>query len=164
MTPRGPSRFGWVLPGELAGSGRPGRYSRLEEDLDFLHREEVRVIVSLLESTSNLVEYGQAGFEAHHFPVEDFTAPDLEQVAEACAIIENSLARGSRVLVHCNAGIGRTGAILACSLVHRGESAEEAVRRVRQRRPYSLETSSQVDVVYRYHRMLGSNANSPETS
>ncbi|HEX9722905.1 MAG TPA: dual specificity protein phosphatase family protein [Vicinamibacteria bacterium] len=151
---QGPTRFGWLLPGALAGSGRPGRHASLEEDLVFLRNHGIDVIVSLLETTLNLTEYRAGRFEVHHFPVEDFTAPELEQIVESCAIIERSLSSGRKVLVHCNAGIGRTGAILACSLVRQGEIPEEAVRRVRHLRPYSLETSSQVEIVCEYHRSL----------
>ncbi len=152
MTLKGPSRFGWVLPGELAGSARPGRYHPLESDLDFLQAENIQTIISLLESTINLVEYRQRGIEAHHFPVEDYTAPRLDQIAESCSIIENALAQGKGVLVHCNAGIGRTGTLLACFLVYRGAEPDEAVRLVRSKRPISLETEAQVDVVHRYYR------------
>ena len=151
MTFEGPTRFGWILPGELAGSGRPGRSSPLLRDLDFLRARGIGIIVSLLESTLNLSDYRQEGFEAYHFPVEDFTAPQLEQIEEACALIEEASGQGKKVLVHCNAGIGRTGTLLACFLVHRGVTPEEAIRSIRRERPYSLETAEQVGVVHRYH-------------
>jgi atypical dual specificity phosphatase len=110
----------------------------------------VDVIISLLESTLNLEAYVEAGFDTHHFPVEDFTAPTLDQIADACDIIENALSRGGRVLVHCNAGIGRTGTILACFLAHQGVDPAAAVRRIRKERPLSLETRDQVIVVTKY--------------
>jgi atypical dual specificity phosphatase len=148
----GPSRFGWILPGRVAGSGRPGRYGALEEDLAFLHGQGVQVIISLLESTLNLEDYLRGGFEPHHYPVEDFTAPTLQQVADVCALTEEALSRGKKVLVHCNAGIGRTGTILACFLVHQGAEPDEAVKEVRHRRPMSLETREQVEMVHTYGR------------
>lgn len=151
MTLEGPSRFSWILPAQLAGSGRPGRYSPLDKDLAFLRQEGIGVIISLLESTVNLEAYVEAGFDTHHFPVEDFTAPTLDQIAEACGIIESSLTRGSRVLVHCNAGIGRTGTLLACFLAHQGVEPEDAVQRIRGERPMSLETREQITIVARYY-------------
>ena len=152
MTLKGPSRFGWVLPGELAGSARPGRFDSLESDLDFLQAENIHTIISLLESTINLAEYREAGFEPRHFPVDDFAAPSLEQISEACEIIDASLEQGKRVLVHCNAGIGRTGTILACFLVHKGTHPDEAIGQIRNERPISLETGEQIDVVHHYFR------------
>jgi atypical dual specificity phosphatase len=149
-TLEGPSRFSWILPGQLAGSGRPGRYTPLEQDLAFLRHEGVDVIISLLESTLNLDAYVEAGFDTHHFPVEDFTAPTLDQIANACDVIETAISRGGRVLVHCNAGIGRTGTILACFLAHQGVPPETAVQRIRTERPLSLETKDQVLVVAKY--------------
>jgi atypical dual specificity phosphatase len=149
---RGPSRFGWILPDQLAGSARPGRYASLQDDLAFLHDQGIRVIISLLESTLNLEDYRREGFEPHHFPVEDFSAPTLQQVADACAVIDEALGHAAKVLVHCNAGIGRTGALLACFLVHQGAKPEEAVKQVRDQRPMSLETREQVEMVHAYSR------------
>jgi atypical dual specificity phosphatase len=146
------------LPGRVAGSGRPGRYGSIEEDLAFLRDQGIRVIISLLESTLNLEDYRREGFEAYHFPVDDFTAPTLEQVSEACAIIEEALSEGKKVLVHCNAGIGRTGAILACFLVHNGATPDEAVAEIRDQRPMSLETRDQVEMVHTYYRHRLGNA------
>lgn len=150
MTLEGPSRFSWILPGRLAGSGRPGRYAPLQKDLAFLREQGVDVIISLLESTLNLEDYVEAGFDAYHFPVEDFTAPTLDQIADACDIIEQTIERGGRVLVHCNAGIGRTGTILACFLAHQGVGPRAAVQRIQTERPMSLETTDQVIIVTKY--------------
>lgn len=150
MTTEGPSRYSWILPGRLAGSGRPGRYAPLEQDLAFLRKEGVDTILSLLESTLNLEAYVEAGFDTHHLPVEDFAAPTLQQIADGCDIIESTIARGGRALVHCNAGIGRTGTILACFLVHQGVEPKAAVQRIRAERPLSLETKEQIDIVTKY--------------
>jgi len=148
----GPGRFGWILLDELSGSARPGRFGPLEEDLAFLRSKGIGVIISLLETTLNLEKYREEGFETHHFPVEDFTAPELEQIAAACAVLDEATTMGKKILVHCNAGIGRTGTLLAAYLLHRGVTADEAIRRVRRERPLSLETSEQVDMIHRYYR------------
>ena len=54
------------------------------------------------------------------------------------------------VVVSCYAGIGRTGTVLACYLVHRGEEPAEAINRVRQLRPSSIQTPEQEAAVYQY--------------
>jgi atypical dual specificity phosphatase len=81
-------------------------------------------------------------------------APTLEQVQEFVAFQRRANADGLGVVVHCGAGIGRTGTFLACALVAQGAPPEEAIARVRRLRPASIETSPQEDVVWRFGRTV----------
>ncbi len=74
-----------------------------------------------------------AGFEHKKICVEDFTAPTLDQVDEFVTFVDSKIAEGKKVLVHCFAGRGRTGTMLAAYLIHQGLSAEAAVREIRER-------------------------------
>ena len=58
------------------------------------------------------------------------------------------------VTIHCLAGRGRTGTVLAAYLVHRGMTARDAILKVRDIRPGSLEVPSQENAVMRYERDL----------
>ena len=78
-----------------------------------------------------------------HIPVEDFQAPEPGQILDAVHFIEEEIAKGGTVVVHCAAGLGRTGTILACYLVSQGETPEAAIQRVRAFRPGSVETDEQ---------------------
>jgi atypical dual specificity phosphatase len=68
----------------------------------------------------------------------DFTAPTLKPVEQAPTMIHFYLEKNMPVAVHCIAGLGRTGTILACFLVREGMSADEAITAIRRWRPGSI--------------------------
>ncbi|MDA0263375.1 MAG: dual specificity protein phosphatase family protein [Chloroflexi bacterium] len=138
--------FGWVLQDELAGSQGPASI----DDLAYLHAVGVRAVIRMEERTiaadsGNLVDLVDM-FE----PVEDFTPPTLDQNRRMVEFIDRQIADKRPVAVSCYAGIGRTGTVLACYLVHRGHSAENAIKEVRRLRPGSIQTPEQVAAVYEY--------------
>jgi atypical dual specificity phosphatase len=141
--------FGFVLGQRLAGSAHPGRGAELREALDeWTARHGVTAVVTLTGeplAEDLLQEYG---LRALHLPVADFTAPTMAQVAAAARFVHEELVQGGRVVVHCGAGFGRTGCVLACCLVsEQGLSAGAAIEAVRQLRPGSIETDEQEALV-----------------
>lgn len=95
------------------------------------------------------------GAAAVWFPVPDLSAPPL---AEALPLIDDLLARidrGEHLLMHCAAGIGRTGTVAVCLLVARGMTLQQAADHVRAHRPMAgPEVGSQLDLVQAYAAML----------
>ncbi|MCP4366083.1 MAG: protein tyrosine phosphatase [Planctomycetes bacterium] len=146
-----PRNFSWLLPNEIAGMARP---SASVSDFEFLKDNDINAIVSLTEIPLNNVLIEEFGFEYKHVPVEDLTAPTMEQVDEFVEFAVSMRKRGKKVAVHCGAGVGRTGTMLACYLVHQGQSAVKAIEEVRDKRPGSIETSEQELLIARYAKKL----------
>ena len=138
--------FGWVLENELAGSEGPASF----DDLYFLHGQGVRAVIRMEERTIAADTGNKVNLVDMFEPVPDFTSPELEQIQRMIAFIDRQNGEGKPVVVSCYAGIGRTGTVLACYLVHRGYEPTEAIDRVRELRPGSVQTPGQEAAVYRY--------------
>jgi atypical dual specificity phosphatase len=135
--------FSYILPGKLAGCAQLGRGGSLGNDLVELKGHGVGAVVSLTERALAASVLEEMGFRYLHLPVRDFTPPTKGQMKEFADFVESCNADGAAVVVHCAAGMGRTGTMLAAYLVTQGRSAKEAIAEVRQVRPGSIETDDQ---------------------
>ncbi|MHC4914958.1 MAG: protein-tyrosine phosphatase family protein [Planctomycetota bacterium] len=140
-----------MVPGRLAVMNRPGMYSSLRDDLKFLRERGVGAIVSLTVSALDAAELARAEIECLHEPVTDFTPPSPGQLEGIIAFIRRqNETRSCTVLVHCGAGLGRSGTVAAAFMVSEGMGPTAAIERVRELRPYSIETPEQEDAVAKY--------------
>lgn len=146
--------FYWLVEGELAGCGLPGRHGRglawgaegattLDEDLAWLRERGIGAVLTLTEAPlldGALARHGMTGL---HLPVPDMAAPTPAQIEAALGFIDRQRALSRRVLVHCLVGQGRTGTILAAYLIRGGLSPDEALRQVRAVCPGAVENDEQ---------------------
>jgi atypical dual specificity phosphatase len=136
-----PPNFFWLSPA-VAGSGHPGwSAAALRGALAAVKQEGIRLVVSLAPLDAAAVAH--AGLAHAALEVPDMGVPDAGALGAAIDLARSTLARGEKILVHCGAGYGRTGTFLACLLVTDGVDPEEAMRRVREKRPGSIETRGQ---------------------
>ena len=120
--------------------------SRPDRDaLKCLEEAGIKGLLSLTETPIPLPVLD--GMDYCHLPVDDYTAPDIPVIEHAIKFID--FVKGP-VVVHCFAGIGRTGTILAAYFIKEGKSALEAIHHIRKLRPYSIETQAQETVLYEY--------------
>jgi atypical dual specificity phosphatase len=139
----------WVMDRKLAGSRGP----RSIEDLLFLKNQDIGALVRLVEPNEAWVtekNVNDSGIEDYNEPVLDFGAPTQAQIDKVVEFIDLHLSQGVAVGVSCNAGIGRTGVILACYLVHKGTSAKEALEIVSQKRGRGPQEEEQIKAVETY--------------
>jgi len=147
--------FSFVVPQMLAGMARPGVSGSLEEDLTFLKAEGIGAVLSLTEIPLETPDLDESGLAYLHVPVDDFTAPSIEQIEVCMKFIHQMVHEEKRpVVAHCGAGCGRTGTILACYFVKTGKTADEAIEITRSIRPCSIETDGQRAIIYRYEEYL----------
>ena len=86
------------------------------------------------------------GYDWRHLPITDMHPPDrrFERGWETAGpAIRARLGAGHTVVLHCRAGLGRTGTIAARLLIEFGATPGDAITRVRTARPGAIETSRQ---------------------
>ncbi|MFJ3756638.1 MULTISPECIES: protein phosphatase [unclassified Streptomyces] len=102
----------------------------------------VRDEFDLVQSLLRLPGHGpDAGVEHQVWPIPDgpLDGTQLAGVMRLATAASEALDAGRSVLVRCWSGYNRSGLVVAQALVHRGRSAEEAIRLVRDRRsPWAL--------------------------
>ena len=138
--------FSWIIDGKLAGHEGPSS----EQDLVWLKQQGVLALVRLIEKDKaevNASQIGKLGMWELHEPVPDFDIPKPDQIDRIIQFIDTAISAKRPVGVSCKFGIGRTGTILACYLVHEGMDADSAICAVRKKRHGSIETQKQVDAV-----------------
>ncbi|MBX2878939.1 MAG: dual specificity protein phosphatase family protein [Granulosicoccus sp.] len=96
------------------------------------------------------------GIWTMHLPIIDMHIPDQE-FEDAWAAqgeqIRQALRVGERVILHCYAGLGRTGMIAARLLVEMGLTPEEAVASVRLNNKRRIQTKSQLAFVHTCYKL-----------
>lgn len=151
----GPRGFVWLDKGCLAGTPRPGVVGELSVDLDALARVGVTRLLTLLEEPLDCrSELASRGIRASHVPVEDMAAPTRTQAVGICRQIDDWLAKGEVVAVHCHAGHGRTGTALAAYRIWRGATALDAVEDVRRYESRWIQSRAQVDFLEEFESFV----------
>jgi atypical dual specificity phosphatase len=141
--------FDWLVPGKLGACAHPAFVQGLVPELRALR---IGLVVNLCEQPDSPELLKLLSAQAIHLPVPDFEPPTEAQLARGVAAITEALRGGTRVAVHCAAGLGRTGTLLAAYLVAEGHTPDESIARVRAVRPGSIETAAQVRAVHNYAR------------
>jgi protein-tyrosine phosphatase len=126
------STFNWWIDEPLVmGSGNPS-----DEDLSRFRAQGFSVALSLLEDHKQRPQYDRKSAEAtgwslYSIPIAEGRSPTLEQIHEFSDHL-STLPAGTKVVVFCESGLGRTACMGAAYWIMKGLTAGEAIERVRQ--------------------------------
>ncbi|XP_071332758.1 protein tyrosine phosphatase domain-containing protein 1 [Trachinotus anak] len=122
------------IPGEHASCGNP-----LEPESGFSYRPEV-----FMENNIYFYNFGWS----------DYGVANLTTVLDMVKVMAFALQEG-KIAVHCHAGLGRTGVLLACFLAYSTRmTANQAIVYVRAKRPGSIQTRGQLRCVRHFVQFL----------
>ena len=146
-------------PGKV--SDKRGSNKRLLADLRSLKRQNISGIVTLATEHEikklGIKEFNET-VQVHSFkhyiePIEDLSTPKVSRISH----IEDLLRRvledvydEKKILVHCNAGLGRSGIVVALLVRMIRGAVTDPIAYVRKYRPGAIETIEQKKFVYEF--------------
>ncbi|XP_039460256.1 protein tyrosine phosphatase domain-containing protein 1 [Oreochromis aureus] len=122
------------IPGEHASCGNP-----LEPESGFSYLPEV-----FMENNIYFYNFGWS----------DYGVASLTTVLDMVKVMAFALQEG-KIAIHCHAGLGRTGVLIACFLAYATRmTANQAILYVRAKRPNSIQTRGQLRCVRQFVQFL----------
>jgi len=129
----------WIETDKLAASGIPIG----EKDLRSLFKQGIRAIITLTEHPLTIqaeispAVLGEISLTYLHAPILDQYPPNSEIIWETIQFINQMREQHQPTLIHCHAGVGRTGTVLHAYYLTEGLTLEETKAKVKKLKPSS---------------------------
>ena len=140
----------WLDPKRRENLG--GRIDAYEDEMQSLWDAGIRSVVCLLNIPGDQRVYESAGFHFLCMPLPNGGVPGTEQ--EFGSFLEFYRNSPPALAVHCEAGLGRTGTMIALLLISEGASVAAAIELVRAAQPAAIETTAQVQFLEKAATLL----------
>ena len=151
-----PTNFSWVIKNQLAGSGLPSSYKHLQ----WLVKNGIRTVITIREiPLSNIwvkqINSRNNDVDFFFLKTPDYGAPSSNELFEIVEYVDNQLGKNKPVLVHCAAGKGRTGTLLAAYVIKKnGLNPKDAIEKIRLLRPGSIQSESQKKAIELFYNTI----------
>ena len=144
-----PDNFSWIIEQKLAASANPTS----KEEIDWIKQEGVKSIVTIREEP--LEDEWIKDVNYLHVHSNDMGIPEFSDLVNSVDFINQRITNDEPVMVHCLAGLGRTGTILACYLIkYEDMTADDAIKKVRRERHGSIQSFSQEEIIFRFEKFV----------
>ena len=146
-----PYKFSWMIENKLAGSAIPTS----NDEAQWVIEQGVKSIVTVREEP--LDDDWVKDVNYLHVHSNDMGVPEFNDLVYAVDFIHRRITNNEPVMVHCLAGMGRTGTLLACYLVkYQKMLADDAIQKVREERPGSIQSYPQEEMIFQFAKSLQS--------
>eukprot|EP00741_Cyanophora_paradoxa_P012479 tig00020610_g12058.t1 len=100
-------------------------------------------------------DLAQEEIHFYEFGWIDMSVPSLERMMNIVQVVDYVIRSGRKVAVHCHAGLGRTGLVIACYMMYADKlGGIEAREAVRAKRPGSVQSKSQEMFLLEFEELL----------
>ncbi|MCS7110090.1 MAG: dual specificity protein phosphatase family protein [Candidatus Caldarchaeum sp.] len=124
----------------VAASGLPSTRKHIQ----YLRKIGVTAIISLTENPLPGKLLDGTDIKYFHFPLEDHQPADPRKIHEIVKTLQKLVNEREKVLVHCLAGLGRTGMVLTAYVMAEEKNRwRESLEKVRNLRPGSVEPNQE---------------------
>ncbi|XP_014601813.1 PREDICTED: protein tyrosine phosphatase domain-containing protein 1-like isoform X1 [Polistes canadensis] len=90
----------------------------------------------------------------YNFALKDYGEATMGKLLDMVKVVAFAVQEG-RVAIHCHAGLGRTGVLIACYLIYNLRvRANDAIRFVRMKRPCAIQTRGQIICVQEFEHFV----------
>ena len=108
------------------------------EDWQPVHHAGITVVIDLEGDVDHGVPTAADAFLYVYLPIHDGGLPNLDRLHAVARLGARMVATGHHVLSHCGLGLNRSALIAGLILMTQGMTGEQAVERLRARRPGAL--------------------------
>ncbi|CAG5108445.1 Oidioi.mRNA.OKI2018_I69.chr1.g3799.t1.cds [Oikopleura dioica] len=137
--------FNWIVPNKFLAFSGPHPKSKIENGyplhapeayFPYFRKHNINTVIRLNKKIYPAQRFTDGGFEHHDMFFTDGSCPPDHILKRFLEVVENM---NGAAAIHCKAGLGRTGSLIACYLMkHYKFTAAEAIAWLRLCRPGSV--------------------------